>query len=181
MSAIVFNFSRMQPPTIGHEKLVQCLVETAKQHSADHRVFLSQVQKAPTDPLDWAFKLRVCQASFPGVSISRDSVIKTPFQALESFRGNYTKAFLVVGGDQAPEFSARMPQYANAWGMDFEVISAGERDPLLEGVEGMSASKLREYALNNNVEKFYECLPHNLNIQIKRMVLERVKKGMKKS
>jgi hypothetical protein len=170
----------MQPPTIGHEKLVQCLVETARKHGADHRVFLSQVQKAPTDPLDWAFKLRVCQAAFPGVSISRDSAIKTPFQALESFRGKYTKAFLVVGSDQAPQFTERMPQYANAWGMDLEIISAGNRDSLLEGVEGISASLLREYALNNNVEKFYECLPLNLNIQIKRMVLERVKKGMKR-
>lgn len=170
----------MQPPTIGHEKLVQCLVETAKLRGADHRVFLSQVQKATTDPLDWAFKLRVCQASFPGVSISRDTFIKTPFQALESFSGKYNKVILVVGSDQAPQFAERMPQYANRWGMDFEVVSAGNRDPLLKGVEGMSASLLREYAQNSNIEKFFECLPHNLNKQIKKMVFERVKKGMKK-
>lgn len=170
----------MQPPTIGHEKLIQCLIETAKQHGADHRVYLSQVQKAPSDPLDWAFKLRVCQAAFPGVSISRDTSIKTPFQALESFKGNYSKVFLVVGGDQAPQFTERMPQYANQWGMDFEVISAGNRDPLLEGVEGISATKLREYAQNKDIEKFYECLPQCLNKQIKKMVFERVQKGIKR-
>ena len=129
MSSIVFTFGRMSPPTVGHEKLISCLVETAKNYGADHKVYLSQTHKAPTDPLEWSFKLRVCQAAFPGVSISRDPAIKTPIQALEIFKGKYDKVSLIVGSDQVEEFSTRMTPYAEKWGFIFEVISAGNRDP----------------------------------------------------
>jgi hypothetical protein len=171
----------MAPPTIGHEKLISCLVETAKNYKADHKVFLSQTYKPPTDPLEWSFKLRVCQAAFPGVSISKDPAIKTPFQALESFKGKYNNIFLVVGSDQINEFSSRMTPYAEKWGFIFEVISAGNRDPLMEGIEGISASKLREFAINGEDEKFLSNLPKAINKRVGELLLRNTKKGLRQS
>jgi hypothetical protein len=171
----------MAPPTIGHEKLISCLVETAKSYGADHKVFLSQTHKPPNDPLEWSFKLRVCQAAFPGVSISRDSSIKTPFHALESFKGKYDKVFLVVGDDRVEEFTSGMTPYANKWGFIFEVISAGKRNPLLEGAEGISATKLREFAMNGEDEKFLANLPKAINKRVGELLLQHTKKGLKQS
>ena len=181
MNSIVFTFCRMSPPTIGHEKLISCLVETAKLYNADHKVFLSQTHKAPNDPLEWSFKLRVCEAAFPGVSISRDPAIRTPFQALESFKGKYNKVFLIVGEDRIEEFSTRMTPYAEKWGFIFEVISAGNRNPLTEGVEGISASKLREFAMNGEDEKFLSNLPKAINKKVGELLLRNTKKGLRQS
>lgn len=181
MATIVFTFGRMNPPTKGHERLVSTVVETAKKIGGHHVVYLSQTQKAPTDPLDWNFKRRVCEASFPGVFISHDRNIKTPFQALESFKGVYEKVVLVVGGDQVSEFAERMSPYAKAWGMDFSIVSAGERIVESNGIEGISASKMRAFAEANNRAEFFNGLPDRLNKGAKNLVFENTKKGMKKS
>ena len=181
MRTVVFTFGRMNPPTRGHERLVSTVLETAKKVGGDHVVYLSHTQKSPTDPLNWKFKRRVCEAAFPGVQISRDEFIRTPFQALEQFKGLYEKAILVVGGDQLDEFAARMTPYATKWGLDFEIVSAGNRIDESNDVEGMSATKLRQYALENNRALFYAGLPSKLNENIKRLVFDNTRKELKKT
>lgn len=182
MSKIVFTFGRMNPPTKGHERLVSTVVETAKQIGGDHIVFLSQTQNDSTDPLDWKFKTRICEASFPGVKISKNSQIRTPFQALEEFIGLYEEVTLVVGEDQVQEFAQRMAPYAMQWGFrGFDVVSAGRRIDESEGIEGMSASKLRKYAVDGNKDLFLEGLPSNLPKGAKNLVYEKVRKAIKKT
>lgn len=180
MNTIVFSFARMNPPTIGHARLVTKVVETAKLVDGDHVVYLSQTHKAPTDPLEWKFKRRICESAFPGVKISKDSKIRTPFQALEKFKGVYENVILVVGSDQLNEFAERMSPYAEKLGLNFEIVSAGERIAESTGVEGMSASKLRQLALEGDRKKFFKGLPSRLPNNIKRLVYENTIKGMKK-
>jgi len=182
MSKIVFTFGRMNPPTKGHERLVSTVVETAKQIGGDHIVFLSQTHNDSTDPLDWKFKTRICEAAFPGVKISKNSHIRTPFQALEEFKGLYEEVTLVVGGDQVNEFAQRMAPYAMQWGFrGFDVVSAGQRIDESEGIEGLSASKLRAYAVDGNKEAFFNGLPSSLKEGAKALVYEKVRKGIKKA
>lgn len=180
MPSIVFTFGRMNPPTKGHERLISKVVETAKTIGGDHIVYLSHTQNNSTDPLDWKFKKRICEAAFPGVRFSKNEKVRTPFQALESFKGNFDKVILVVGGDQINEFATRMTPYAKEWGFDFSVISAGERIDESDGVDGMSASKMRKYALENNKDKFYSGLPGNLREGAKDLIFNRTQKELKK-
>lgn len=181
MAKIVFTFGRMNPPTKGHERLVSTLVETAKNIGGNHVVFLSQTQNGATDPLDWKFKTRVCEAAFPGVTISKNLEIRNPFLALESFRGIYEDVTLVVGGDQVSEFAERMTPYAEKWGFkSFDIISAGNRVVESDDVDGLSASKLRKYAVAGNKDKFLEGLPVNLPKGVKSLVYEKVRKILKK-
>ncbi len=179
MSTIVFTFGRMNPPTKGHERLVSKVVETSKNIGADHLVVLSQSQKIGTDPLEWNFKRRICENAFPGVNISTDPSIYNPFKALESFRGKYSKVVLVVGSDQVNEFAERMTPYAAEWGFDFEIVSAGDRNNN-SGIEGMSATKMRQYAVDNNWNAFSDGLPPAIRGLAKRLVFEETKRGMKK-
>jgi len=179
MSTVVFTYGRMNPPTRGHERLITTVLETAKKVDGDHIVYLSHTQKSPTDPLDWKFKRRVCEAAFPGVNISNDELIRTPFQAFKELSNIYEKAILVVGSDQLDEFSIRMTPYAKQWGVEFEVISAGQRIIESDDIDGVSATKLRRYALENNKELFYAGLPSKLNESIKRLIFDKVRKCLK--
>lgn len=179
MKSIVYTFGRMNPPTTGHLRLISKVVETAKEHHADHIVYLSQTHKAPTDPIEWFFKRRVCESAFRGVNISQDTSIKNPYIALEHLARDYDDIILVVGSDQTTEFEKRFTPYADMWGTNFSVVSAGQRIVESEGVEGMSASKMRQYAIEGNKEKFFQGLPDSLNENIKHLVYINVRKGLK--
>jgi len=169
----------MNPPTRGHERLISKVVETAKEMGADHVVYLSQTHRAPKDPLDWAFKRRVCEAAFRGVNISDDTSVRNPYIAVESLAKTYDKVVMVVGSDHLEEFTKGFTPYTKLWGVDFSVISAGQRIVESDDVEGISATKLRQYALDNDRERFYAGLPSTLSENIKRTVFTSVKKGLK--
>jgi len=177
---IIFTFGRMTPPTKSHILLIQKVMELSTELNADHKVYISQKYKPITDPLKWAFKKTIIRTCLPKVNISTDVKIKTPFQALEYFANNgYKKVIMVVGGDRINEFNNKMSPYAKKWGIkDFKVISIGERDSS-EGIEGLSASKLREYALNSNKKEFFNGLPDMLDNNWKGKIFHRVRINMK--
>jgi len=175
---IVFTFGRMSPPTIGHQKLVTKVVEVARSRQAHHAVYLSQSYDNVRNPLEWDFKRRVCEAAFKGVNISQDISIRSPFIALNSFIGIYENAVLVVGQDQVSEFEDRMLEYAGLNGINLEVISAGNRIDEAEGVEGISATKMRQYAIEGKKTLFLENLPTTLNANIKNLVYRNTRKKL---
>ncbi len=166
MKTIVFSFGRTNPPTKGHEKLIKKVLSAAKALNADHKIYLSQSQNSKTDPLAWSIKLRACQSAFPDVNISHDTTLKTPFQVLENLSKDYEKAVLVVGSDQLGEFKTRMLPYAKQWGIELEIISAGARNKS-ETINGISASKMRQYAKENKKKLFCDWLPSLLPPQMK--------------
>lgn len=172
---IVFTFGRFQPPGKNHEKLVKKLIEVSKKEKADHIIFLSQTRNRTTDPLDWSFKLRICEASFPGVKISKDHLIKTPFQALESLSARYKNIILIVGSDRVNEFSHSMAPYVDRWGIErFGVVDAGVRDDS-DTLSGMSGTKLRNFALSEDKDSFIKWLPDRLSYSLKEEVYNRIK------
>ncbi len=181
MSTIVFAYARMNPPTTGHQRLVAKVIETANKVGGDHCVFLSQTHNNSTDPLDFDFKYRVCCAAFPEALISHDVSIKTPYQALESFSGLYSKAILVVGSDRIENFSS-MATYAKQWGFrKFSIVSAGIRTNETNDVSGMSASVLRDFATKRDKEAFIKGMPPRLSCGAKELVYNRTRKGIKKT
>jgi hypothetical protein len=169
MKKIVFTFGRMNPPTIGHQKLVDKVNSVARSEKADARVYLSHtsVQTDPKnkkDPLNYNEKIRFAKKAF-GNSVTQSNA-KTIMQiAAEIQKDGYTDVILVVGSDRVPEFKKLLTKYN---GKDYtfnsiKVVSAGERDPDAEGVEGMSASKLRALAKAGDFDTFKTGLPKKLN------------------
>jgi len=160
----VMTFGRMNPPTIGHQKLV----EAVKSHPGDHYVFLSQTQKPKTDPLGFTEKLRYAKFFFPEVTLGHPKV-KTPIQALQMIQElGYDEVIFVAGSDRVEGFQKLFDTYNGqpdkSGNVPFsfksiEVVSAGERDPDADGAEGMSASKMRQAAADGNLEAFSEGTP----------------------
>ena len=160
----VLAFGRLNPPTIGHAKLVDAI----KSQDGDHYLFLSQTQKPKTDPLDFATKLKFAKQFFPEINVGHQSV-RTPVQALEMLQSlGYTDVVFIAGSDRVdgfqklfdtyngqPDKSGNVPFKFNS----IKVVSAGERDPDADGAEGMSASKMRDAAAEGNLEAFAQGAP----------------------
>lgn len=153
----VVAFGRMNPPTIGHEKLV----DKVKSFDGDHYIFLSQTQKPKDNPLPFNIKLEFAKKFFPGVNVGHPSV-RTPIQMLQMLEKlGYTDIIYVAGSDRVASFDKLFNDY-NGKEYNFnsiEVVNAGERDPDADGAEGMSASKMRAAAAAGNLEAFSQGVP----------------------
>ena len=160
---IVFTFGRMNPVTSGHQKLVDEIDSKAKKLKADSRVYLSHTQNKKKDPLSYEDKIKYATKAFG--DIVHKSPCKTIIQVLQELeKDGYKNAVLIVGSDRVAEFDRLLQKYN---GKDFtfdslKVESAGERDPDSDGVDGMSASKMRAAAKAGDFELFKSGLPPKL-------------------
>lgn len=178
---VVFSFGRLNPPTIGHEVLVNQVIKTANRLSADHYIFLSQTHKPPKDPLPFKTKAAIFKAAFPQANLweSPEKDVKTPYDALSILSEKYEHIVLVVGSDRVAHFRS-MDKYALEFGAkSFRVVSAGKRDPDAEGAVGMSASKARALAAAGDFQGFEKSLPPSVSRQMKKQVYDILRREMK--
>lgn len=177
-SSIVLTFGRFSPPTIGHEKLVNKVMDEAIRHKSDAAVFLSHTEDKKKNPLSYDDKLSFMTTAFG--KIVKRSTARSLIEVLKQLQSAYDKVTVVVGADRVPEFDALLGKY-NGKEFNFnkiDVISAGERDPDADDVTGMSASKMRAMVVANNLEGFTMGLPKKLKSKAKE-VFDAVRKGMK--
>jgi hypothetical protein len=174
----VISWGRMNPPTIGHEKLANKVAATAKANGGTPIIYLSHSQDAKKNPLSYEDKYMFARAAF-GPMIQKSNA-KTIIQVMQELDKKYTDIILVVGADRIVEFETLLNKYN---GRDFKlnsikVVSAGERDPDAEGVEGMSASKMRAAAASGDDDAFKSGLPKKLQ-SLGQEVYDMVRAGMK--
>ena len=164
MNKIVFSFGRMNPLTIGHGKLIDKVNEVAKKESASVRVYLSHTQNKKKDPLSYEDKIKFATKAF-GKSMFK-SKCKTIIQVLQELETDkFTDIIMVVGSDRVTEFDRLIQKY-NGKDYNFasiEIRSAGERDPDSNDVAGMSASKMRQFVLDDDYDAFKKGLPKKLS------------------
>jgi len=186
---VTFTFGRFNPPTVGHEKLIEKVHSISK---GTYRIYASQSHDAKKNPLDYTTKIKFMRKMFPrhARNIIADVKIKTAFDALDSlYAQGYRSVTFVVGSDRVEEFDKTLNKYngeKRATGFyNFEggvqVVSAGERDPDAEDVSGMSASKMRAAAGDNNFELFAKGLPSGFKEAQKLFNAVRAGMGLKES
>jgi len=183
---VFFTFGRMNPPTIGHEKLLDKLARSSGKNP--YRVFLSQSQDNKKNPLTYKDKVKAARKMFPkhARSIMLDTSVKTVFDALvKLYNEGYKNVSMVVGSDRIREFDVLIKKYngkkANHGIYNFEkitIISAGERDPDAEGATGMSASKMRAAASDGDFSQFAQGLPKSVSNVDAKSIYNAVRKGM---
>ena len=184
--SVYFTFGRMNPPTIGHEKLMRSLSE--KSGKNPYRVYLSQSQDKKKNPLSFTEKIKYARKMFPkhARQIMADKKIKNVFDvATKLYNEGYKHVSLVVGSDRINEFKVLLNKYngkqARHGFYNFEkinVISAGERDPDADGATGMSASKMRQAVTEKNFTKFSQGLPRNMSNTEAKKLYNSVRIGM---
>jgi nicotinic acid mononucleotide adenylyltransferase len=174
---VVLTFGRMNPPTVGHEKLVDKVKTVAQSKRATPLVYLSHSQDKKKNPLDYDDKIRFARAAFGRVV--QHAPQKTLIDILKSLQTKFSEVTLVVGSDRVKEFETLLNKYnTKEYTFDkIDVVSAGERDPDAEGVSGMSASKMRDAVKAGDRAKFVSGLPRKLHAAGKQ-VFDLVQAGM---
>lgn len=178
---VAFAFGRFNPPTIGHKKLIDAVVNAA--NNGDFYIFTSQSQDPDKNPLDYQTKVNFLKKLFPDIQdkIVYDISIKNVLQAADKLKANgYTDATFICGSDRIPEFTKLL----NTWnGMDktprfntLNIVSSGDREDGAEGVEGVSASMAREFVKSNDFESFKGTVPNNPTLA--KELFDAVKQGM---
>ena len=166
----VFTFGRFNPPTTGHEKLIDALArEQSKNSGSMMYVFPSQSQNPKKDPLPFSLKVAYMRKMFPkyAKNIKANKKIRMVFDIAVFLHNKGHRAIvMVVGSDRVAEFDKLLNTYNGVDGRhgyygfdDIKVVSAGERDPDAEGVTGMSASKMRAAASEGDFDSFKTGVP----------------------
>ena len=68
-SIAVFAFGRFNPPTIGHQKLIETVLSTAEKANGKAYLFLSHKQNNKTDPLTFQEKQAYVQQFYPKLAL----------------------------------------------------------------------------------------------------------------
>lgn len=183
---VFFTFGRMNPPTIGHEKLLDKLSKSAGNNP--YKVYLSQSQDSKKNPLSYKEKVKIARKMFPrhARSIMIDPKVKNVFDiATKLYNEGYKNVAMVVGSDRIREFDILLKKYNGKKGKHgfynfakINVVSAGDRDPDAEGAEGMSASKMRAAVSSGDFSQFSQGLPKAVSNSDAKKIYNSVRSGM---
>jgi hypothetical protein len=183
----VFTFGRFNPPTIGHEKLIKKVSQVAG--SDPYYIYPSFTTNPKKDPLPHALKVAYMKKMFKkyAKNIIADKDSKTAINiAVKLYDKGFKKLVMVAGSDRVQEFDKLLNTYNGVEGKkhgfykfdNISVVSAGERDPDAEGVEGMSASKMRAAASDGDYDSFSTGIPATLSDTDKKKLYRDVRKYM---
>lgn len=185
-NVVYFTFGRMNPPTIGHDKLLDKLASIAGKNP--YKIYLSQSQDPKKNPLNYSDKIKNVRKMFPkhARSVMVNKNVKSAMDILPTlYEQGFSKVVMVVGSDRVNEFEILLNKYNGKEARhgfynfkDIKVVSAGERDPDAEGIEGVSSSKMRTYASDNDFTSFIQGLPKALSNPDAKKLFNDVRKGM---
>ena len=188
MKTAVFTFGRFNPPTIGHEKLINAVVAVNQREGGTAHIYGSQSQDSKRNPLTHKQKFNYLKDMFPRLksSLQSKSRAKNIMEIATELSGKYNKLIMVAGSDRVSEFKSLLNTYngkKSKHGIyefdEIEVVSAGERDPDADGASGMSASKMRDAAIKGDFESFLMGVSSELTVKEKRNMMNDVRKGLK--
>jgi hypothetical protein len=182
-------FGRMNPPTAGHEKLVQHMHDTAKKFGGNHTLVLSGSHdtKDGKNPLSPEQKLKHAKNAFPGTNVVVADKDKPTLlhQASELHNQGVTHLHFAGGSDRAP-MAELLKKYNGVKGAhgyynfkDISFENAGERDEKAKGVAGVSGTKLRELAAAGKKQEFHSHLSSQMKPEHKDELYNDLRKAMK--
>jgi hypothetical protein len=174
-------FGRFNPPTVGHEKLLKSAEKAST--GGDLKIYPSRSQDPKKNPLDPDTKISYMRKMFPkyGERIINDYKMKTIFDVLvAASEEGYANVNIIVGSDRQAEFENLAQKYnGDLYTFDLiRVISAGVRDADAEGVEGMSASKMRKAVIDDDFNSFRRGTPKSLDDSDTQALFNAVRQGM---
>jgi hypothetical protein len=158
---VAFCFGRMNPPTIGHARLLNTTARASA--GGDYYIFLSHTQDSKKNPLDYNTKVDFVKSMYPQHAdhVSYGS-LRTIMEIMEFlYHNNYTDVTYVCGNDRLPAFKELLNKYNGVEGgktyykfNSIDIVSSGPRDPDDDGVAGASASAARAAAEAGDKEEF---------------------------
>lgn len=155
MKTVVLSFGRMNPPSIGHKKLMEKMADLARENHADCKLFLSHTCDKKRNPIPYEKKIGFVRSmGVAGVDVV-ESPVRTVFEAAEEMgKEGYERVIVVCGSDRLKPFSA-IKNYAEKWNLKVvNVVSAGDRNSL-DRFSCASATELRALACSDGKRAFF--------------------------
>jgi len=180
---LTIAFGRFNPPHLGHLQLMNTASTSVEGKKDDYMIVPSRSNDPKKNPLDPNTKVEIMKSMFPQHAdrIVNDGNVRTIFDVLNAANNSgYANVKIVGGADRVKEFTKLANNY-NGKLYDFDkvdVISSGERDPDGEGVEGLSASRMRLAASENDFKAFSKGLPKDLDKDSKKQIFTAVRSSM---
>lgn len=173
---IFFVFGRMNPPTSGHEIMLEEGKLMADSERSDFKIYLSKSHDPKKNPLPYDVKVKFFKKLFPRYSpyLIEDPSVRTVIDILKDLNGKYSDVIMLVGEDRVEDFQSLLDRY-NGVEYDFssiEVQNTGDR------VEGRSGSAMRELVKQDNFEEFSSSYSDNIDIGLLRQIFQEIKNGM---
>ena len=176
-----FVFGRFNPPHKGHKVLVDALLQKAAAAGADPYVFATSTQDKKKNPLYVHEKVELLKKMYP--SSGRVRIINTTKSACKTvpavlgrlLDAGYKKIVMVAAGERVADFTGK---FEVEKGVPLEVVSGGERDPDSEGVEGLSATKMRTAAGAANIASFRAGLDEAIGAASAEKLIEKIRSRM---
>jgi hypothetical protein len=170
----VLSFGRHNPPTTGHEKLLNKVHSVAKQHGGTAHVVSSHSHDAHKNPVPQDKKLEYLRkVAHPDVKVSGSSKEHPTIlhHASKLHAAGHKHLVVVAGGERVKEFHKTLNTYNGVKGKkhghynfkSIKVVSSGKRDPDSHGVEGISGTKMRDHAKAGRHKEFKQGLPKALH------------------
>ena len=178
---LTIAFGRFNPPTTGHEKLLDTVASSSDDN--DYMIIPSRTQDKKKNPLDADTKVSVMQKMFPKHKdkIVNDANNKTIFDVLKkAHTDGYANVRILGGADRVKEFEKLTNNYnGKLYQFDnLEIKSAGDRDPDSDDVTGMSASKQRKAAAEGDIKTFMKGVPKSLNQKDAEELFKKIRTAM---
>lgn len=192
----VITFGRMNPPTTGHLKLINKVKEVAKKYNATHSIVVSHSQDSKKNPLSGEQKVkhltRYAAEPIKEETGSKTNIVSSSKEkptilhhAVDAHNNGVTHLHVVVGSDRVKGMHELLHRYNGVKAAHghyhfkkITVHSAGHRDPDSEGTEGMSGTKMREHAKNNNFHEFRKGVPSHVSDTHAKELMKDTRKGM---
>lgn len=182
-----FTFGRMNPPTVGHGKVMDVLKERSGPN--DYRIYLSHSHDPKRNPLKYSEKVKLIRKMFPRHArrVLADAAVRDVVGAMSAlYEEGWKNVVMVAGSDRLNEYEALLKKYngkAHRKGFyNFEsisVVSSGERDPdSLDNTERTSSTLMRKHAAKDSFTCFTEGLPGSFGAGDSMKLFNSVRKGM---
>ena len=181
LDTLTLAFGRFNPPTAGHEKLIQAAEKAAA--GGDLKIYPSRTQDNKKNPIDPDMKVSYMRKMFPDYkdNIINDPKMRSIFDVLvAASEEGYKSVNIIVGSDRLGEFENLAMKYnGDIYNFDeIKTISAGPRDDEAEGVGGLSSSKQRKAVMDDDFKAFKRGLPKTVKDADAQALFDAVRTGM---
>lgn len=177
MKKAVVTFGRFNPMTSGHEENIKQVEAEAKKQGAEPFVFLSHSQDKKKNPIAYELKAKILHRLFPkSVKLDPAKEVIHMFGALRKlYLSGYTDVTIMVGEDRDEE------------GTDYKKYNGAEKNYTFNSIttkssgartEGISGTKMREYATADDYINFRKHLPAKITEQEAKDVFEATRRGL---
>ena len=181
LDTLTVVFGRFNPPTAGHEKLIQQAEKVAA--GGDMKIYPSRTVDNKKNPIDPDMKVSYMRKMFPDYedNIVNDAEMRSIFNVLvTAAEEGYTGINIVVGADRLGEFESLATKYnGDLYNFDeIKTVSAGPREDDAEGVEGVSSSKQRKAVMDDDYSAFKRGLPKGMDDADGQALFDAVRTGL---